>query len=467
MADTSRERRRQAMASRRTLNAQNLESLGASRLAELLIELSSGDAAAQRQLRLALAAGSSPAEAAREVRKRLASIARSSTYVDWRKRKALVADLESQRRAISGPIAEAAAAEALELLWRFLDLADGLYERCDDSSGTLAAVFARAIDDLARLARDSQADPIALAERCLEAVHDNGHGQYDQLIALLAPALGSAGLAHLQQQLAAIGSTVSYSSTSLALQAIADARGDVDAYLATFDAHARQRPGIAAQIARRLLAAGRPEQALALLDGADTAGQRRVDEVWEQTRIEALEALGRSEEAQASRWSHFERSLSVDHLRAFLRRLSDFEDVEAEQRALALAADHPSGLQALAFLLQWPALPEAAALVLRRHNEWDGESFELFNAGAERLAGRHPLAASLLLRRMIGFALDHARVKRYRYAAQHLLTCAQLDAGIDDYGEHSTHQAFVAELRQRHGRKWGFWQDVDPALPGG
>ncbi len=450
------------MASKLTLNAQNLESLGATRLAELLIELSRGDAAAKRQLRLALAAGSNPAEAAREVRKRLASIARSSTHVDWRKRKALVADLDSQRCAISGPIAEASAAEAVELLWRFLDLADGLYERCDDSSGTVGAVFARAIDDLARLARESQADPIALAERCLEAVHDNGYGQYDNLISVLAPALGESGLAHLQQQLAAIGSTVSYSSTSLALQAIADARGDVEAYLAAFDAHARQRPAIAAEIAQRLLAAGQPERALALLDGADSAGRRWVDEAWEQARIEVLEALGRTEEAQASRWSHFKRSLSVQHLRAYLKRLQDFEDVEAEQQALALAADHPSGLQALAFLLQWPAVSEAAALVLRRHSEWDGESFELFNAGAERLAGRHPLAASLLLRRMIDFALGHARVKRYRYAAQHLHSCAQLEAAIDDYGEHPTHWAYVAELRDRHGRKWGFWQDVDP-----
>ena len=73
--------------------------------------------------------------------------------------------------------------------------------------------------------------------------------------------------------------------------------------------------------------------------------------------------------------------------------------------------------------------------------------------------------ASLLLRRMIEFALDHARVKRYRYAAQHLLSCAQLDAAIDDYGEHPTHRAYVAELRERHGRKWGFWQDVDPQEP--
>ena len=85
------------MASKLTLNAKNLEALGAARLAELLLELSAGDGAPKRQLRLALAAGSSVEEAAQEVRKRLASIARSSTYIDWRKRKTLTSDLQAQR----------------------------------------------------------------------------------------------------------------------------------------------------------------------------------------------------------------------------------------------------------------------------------------------------------------------------------------------------------------------------------
>jgi hypothetical protein len=50
------------------LNAKNLEALGAERLAELLIEISTGNAAAKRRLRLELAGAQSPAELAKEVR---------------------------------------------------------------------------------------------------------------------------------------------------------------------------------------------------------------------------------------------------------------------------------------------------------------------------------------------------------------------------------------------------------------
>jgi hypothetical protein len=48
------------MVSKTTLNAKNLETLGARRLAELLIDISTGSAAAKRKLRLELAGAQSP-----------------------------------------------------------------------------------------------------------------------------------------------------------------------------------------------------------------------------------------------------------------------------------------------------------------------------------------------------------------------------------------------------------------------
>src|SRR5690606_17055235 len=111
------------MASKTTLNAKNLEALGAERLAQLLIEISTGDAAAKRQLRLALAGAQGPNEAAREITKRLTSIGRARTFVDWQNRKPLVTDLEMQRRAIMEQIAPHDPDEALALLWRFMALA--------------------------------------------------------------------------------------------------------------------------------------------------------------------------------------------------------------------------------------------------------------------------------------------------------------------------------------------------------
>jgi len=104
------------MVMKKTLNAKNLEALGAERLAELLIEISGGNAVVKRHLRLELAGARNPAALAREIRKRLAAMARSRTFVDWRNRRALVDDLETQRRAIIEQAAKADVAEALDLI---------------------------------------------------------------------------------------------------------------------------------------------------------------------------------------------------------------------------------------------------------------------------------------------------------------------------------------------------------------
>ena len=153
------------MASNKTLSAKNLEALGAERLAALLIEISTGSATTKRRLRLALAGAPSPGEAAKEIRKRLTTIARSRAFIDWQTRKALVDDLEAQRRAIIDQVAKADPVEALDLTWRFLALANPLFERCDDSSGTVIGIFHEACSDLRPLAeaagRTRRPSPIA------------------------------------------------------------------------------------------------------------------------------------------------------------------------------------------------------------------------------------------------------------------------------------------------------------------
>lgn len=58
---------------------------------------------------------------------------------------------------------------------------------------------------------------------------------------------------------------------------------------------------------------------------------------------------------------------------------------------------------------------------------------------------------------MIDFTLTRSRAKRYRYAAEHLVSCARLARNIPDFGAVETHDAYVAWLKEEHGRKFGFW----------
>jgi hypothetical protein len=458
------------MASKKTLNVENLERLGARRLAELLVELTRGDAEAKRRLRIELAGQAGQGEVAREVRKRLASLERAGSFVDQRRVKALAADLETQRRAIAGRLADEGPGEAHALIWRFLDLADWIFERCGDVPEPVHSVFRTACQDAARLAEAAGADPEDLADRTFAVLRANTYGELDQLLDELAPQLGEAGLARLKALLSPLvdapdGGTAerprplsqdSWKVRSL-LRAIADLQGDVDGYIAHCTEAQRQYPGLAAEIAIRLVDAGRPADGLAYLDDAvpDADSWHRV--TWEDARALTLEALGREAEAQEIRWASFARTLDSEPLRAYLKRLPDFDDLEAEERAIDLAAGHTDVRRALAFLIAWPALDRAARLVLDRAQEIDGDHYDLLTPAAEALEARHPLAATLLKRAMIAFALDHARAKRYPHAKRHLADCARLAARIDDFGGFETHDAFEQRLRRTHGRKYGFW----------
>lgn len=445
------------MASKRTLNTRNLEALGASALAELLMEVSSGNAVIQRRLRLALAAAEGAEGAAQEVRKRLAAIARATTDVDSRKRKALLTDLEAQHWAITGPIAAADPPQAFQLLVRFLELADGVLERSSDTTGAVIGVFQQALNDLAPLSVAAALRPDALAEQVAELIAGNGYGQFDALIPAVASALGEQGLALLQRHYDAHGGP----DARYALLQIAEARGDVDAYIAQFDARQLSRPAVAADVALHLLDAGRAEQGLVVLDGAAANVSDWLAIEWSDARIAVLDALGRHEDAQHQRWQLFCRSLSIPHLRAYLQRLDDFADVEAEERAVQIAEQHAKPLLALQFMIQWPALARAARYVIHNAARWDGEAFDVYAPAAERLSISSPLAATILLRSMVLFALSSGRSKRYRYAAEHLQTCERLGAEIDDWQGLESQTSFVGRLREIYGRSWSFWQLVE------
>ncbi|MCX5953005.1 MAG: hypothetical protein NTZ40_05820 [Cyanobacteria bacterium] len=187
------------MAGRASLNAKNLEALGPARLAALLLQHTEGNAAARRALRLALAEQQGPLEMAQEVRKRLAAVERSSSWLDQKRRDALLADLDRQRQAIAGPIAAHDPDLALELLWRFLDLAKSLADRCECVDDAELPLFHQASADLGLVACRAKGSTAALAEQVAAALLENDLGQYDHLIEHLKEALKAEGLEQLRQ----------------------------------------------------------------------------------------------------------------------------------------------------------------------------------------------------------------------------------------------------------------------------
>ena len=168
---------------------ETLEDLGARRLAELLLEFGEEDAEIKRRLRLELAGEAGAEVIAADITKRLVALRRARSFIDWPKRRSFVKDIDLQREMIATKVAETRPDLALDLMWRFMDLAEPILNRVDDSYGDVGDVFRQACRDLGAIAGKAVSDPIQLADRVFQAVTTNDYGEYDQLIHVIFSAL--------------------------------------------------------------------------------------------------------------------------------------------------------------------------------------------------------------------------------------------------------------------------------------
>ena len=457
-----------------TLNAENLQSLGAPRLAELLLDFTADDGARKRQLQLELAALASPQAVARKARSRLGAIAKATSRISWGKAPAAFRELKAHYRAITRGVAEAKPDLALELLFLLVEALAAVVERSSINLG--GELQEDAAERIGELAAKQQPDPGWLAERVFGVLQRSNHRK-DPLFPQVAEALGAEGFDHLKRRLAE-GGPARWNATATLLR-IADIQGDVDEFIRLHSPEERRKPQGAAAIASRLVAANRAEEALGALD-AVTEGRYELDRhakpplAWADARIAALEALGRGTEAHEVRWECFDRRLSVPHLRDWLRQYPTFDAMDAEERAFGRAEDRHPAAALLEFYLKWPDLKRASAVVVRRVTELDGQRYWNLEPAGEALAARFPLAATLVFRKAVESRLaearetrDRAEIRRNRKAAARRLgECAALTAEITDFGAHPNHGAYVSRLRQKHAYSYEFWDEVRKQRPG-
>lgn len=449
------------MASKTTLNAKNLQALGAERLAQLVLDVTKGNAEAKRRVRLELAGEAGVDVVIAAVRKRLAEIAKARSFVDWHKTKPLIADLTTQRSVITGQVASKDPAVAFDLLWEFLALTNRLYERVDDSSGKVQEVFHQVLQDIQDLAETASPPPENIADHIIAGLPHDEWNYYAPMIAHLGSHLGTAGVAKIKDYLKSpkAAKLDDYARQS-ALVNLTEAEGDIDAFIALQSQRDLQDPDVVAYIAEKLVADGRALDAWPYLEGVEFNSPYQNPTRWEMARLAALEAMNLNAEADEFRWDCFEDGLNPDHLKSILAKLPDFEDDEAEAKALEIAKAHEDVHLALQFLIKWKAHEAASDLVLSRRHAINGDFYQLLTPAANALDAKFPLAATLLRREMITFALETGRSSRYRHAARHLLECESAAHVIDDFAGGPDHETFVARLKQNHARKSSFWNAV-------
>jgi hypothetical protein len=178
------------MARQPTLTYDTLVALGPEKLAQLVLDEAGRDAAFKRIVMAALAAAHGPEAIAAVIDRRLAALERARGIIAWEKQRAFVGDLQATLTTITDELGAADPAAAVERILRFLAGAEGVFDRVDDSSGHVQAVYWAAAEALPGLAeRLADATKAQLPEQLMPLLAADSYGLMERVVHALVPLL--------------------------------------------------------------------------------------------------------------------------------------------------------------------------------------------------------------------------------------------------------------------------------------
>jgi hypothetical protein len=445
------------------LTVEEVERLGARRLAEIVVKHCYRDEGLLQTVRIALAASASGDALVNTLAAEIDAVRVDRRFYGYRESSNLAHELDRIREGITLELLPVHPRAAAELLGRLIRLDGYVFERSDDSDGVIGDAVAAAVRDCGRAwAAVAERNPKMLAAEVLDLFTTDEYGARGEVIIAFATALGPAGLdelEHLARERFGHRPVGKLQYLASALENIADARGDVDGYIEA-QRLAGSEDAAVKEIAERLVAAGRLEDALHWAERTDVRTFERENIA--RLEVDILDRLGRTEDAQAVRWSIFATSLSPDILAEYLGRLPEVATGEARQRAIAAARGHRDLHRALQLLADL-APDVAAELVQRRLGEIQGQVYFALRPVADRLSETHPLAAILLYRKMADTVLRRGQSLQYDHAVRDLVAAERLVPNVADWLGQLSQEPYRRQVTTEHRQKRAFWQKMERA----
>lgn len=195
--------------------------------------------------------------------------------------------------------------------------------------------------------------------------------------------------------------------------------------------------------------------------------QSNMTEAYFTTKIWALEALGHKREALElwKRW--YETTHSPKILKNYLERLEGAEKEQAREQALR-EAQKLSFSKAVHLFSTLEEKALAARYILEHQKALATPLLygKELNALVKWLSEEYPDAAILLLRDAVEKTLESAQSKNYPWAIRHLKKVFDIEEAHPDHSwQIASNREYVADLLQRHGKKYRFVQLFEEAFP--
>jgi hypothetical protein len=442
-----------------------LAKLEPSALAAFLARLAEEDSALRERIET-LAQREEPSAVAAALERRLKRFRSGRDFISYRESGEFARELEAWLDDVEAPLLAADPEKAWKLIDRFIRADEQILGRADDSNGSIGDAFRRACGLWHRAAAGLAADP-AWVERVYELHAGNGYGVRDAILDEAATRLSEIELRRLariyeQEAESAPRDGKSYQvvSASTAMGQVARALGDAALYERSVRILSPRPNSLqAAKIAEQYLRFGPVERAVEWLTLSDDAGSERAGDARLDLLAQAYEKLGDRDALLDVRRRLAERSLSAELFSEYAALLPSDQRETARREALERAEQSNHPVAAGAFLLDLGEEERAAALVLQLRERLGAAYYASLLSLAQRLekAG-HPLPAVACYRALTDQILTEGRSKAYGHAKRYVDRLAALDSSVGDYRDLASHAQYLAQLRERHRRKFSFWQ---------
>lgn len=444
--------------------ANQLERLGAAALAQVLTELAEEDQALSDRLE-GLTLRNDPVLLAKALRRRLTSVRRGRRFIPYRESFAFSLKLDAWLADVEEGLMEEAPEVAVELLERFLQSDTSIFHRVDDSGGSVGFVFRRACGLWAQ-ALGQTAPSRDRVDRVYDLHAENSYGVRDGLLDEVAVVLNEFEMRRLatryeqdvEDAMAASregARDFSVFSAVAAMGQVACALEDAKLYERSVRVHSPDPNHLQLRgIAENYLRFGPTERAVELLEDS-----RNLDLL-----VDALTAVGDTERLRDARKRLFEKTLYPGHLEGYVALLPESDQEAVAGWAVELALGAPDLGAAVRLLLSLGEVERAEGLIVDRSAELGGGYYGGLLALAELgEEGGSPLIESVCLRALTEDVLDAGRTKAYRHARRYCARLQRLEDSITDRRGLTSHDDFMALLREKHGRKYSFWKLIKDA----
>ena len=436
--------------------------LGAERLAEELLLLSNDTPSVADRIDYII---SSSRENISRFEVQLEELSDSGFY-DWRMSSDYAHQLSHLIENLKGSVENPC--EGVVWISRFFEKDHQIMESCDDSYGEVSGIFlGEATECFIYFAKRCD-DKKRVGEQLLDLVLDNDYGVRDQLIESVSQFMPVKWLRWLVDQLWSYEDgedCMASTHRTVLLKSLAKQLKDAALYEQVV-VEGDLSFSDCLDIAQVYLDCGDAEKASGWIDQADqeypSENHFRLYD-YREIRREICHQLGDRSGEEEMAWAIFRQSRSLRALNVLLQTLGEVHRdrviAQEVEQILGGSADHLVE-QDVSFLLELGKAGLAEQYLMARTALLKTVFYGVLTTWGNQLKER-PLLASLIYRALLNDILDQGKSKAYHHAVDYWIELQHLSPGVEMWEPYLTDVQFQQQIKQKHGRKWSFWKQLD------